>query len=159
MDTDWNLISDLDLKEMDINLLQIITEEELTNFTFEGLKRRLNIHQETLSRILNRLANQEFLKKTNNGYALTTKARELLKSQSSDSNNPALPILQTFLPPQISLEKLISNLKGKWFGALRWLGYSVTSENVTLKWITNDGGNIISAHLSKGKLHLSLIHI
>jgi hypothetical protein len=144
MDNDWNAISGLDLKERDINLLQTINEEELTNFTFEGLKRRLKIHQETLSRILYRLTDQEILKKGINGYTLTSKAKKLLKSQPSDSNNPNLPLLQTFLPPQISIKKIVYNLKGKWFGNLRWLGYSVTNESITLKWITEDGGNIIS---------------
>ena len=154
MDNDWNVISDLDLKERDINLLQTINEEELTNFTFEGLKRRLKIHQETLSRILNRLADQEILKKSNNGYTLTSKAKKLLKSQPSDSNSSTLPMLQTFLPSQIPIEKIISNLKGKWFGTLRWLGYSITNDVITLKWITDDGGNVISAHFSQGKLHI-----
>jgi DNA-binding IclR family transcriptional regulator len=99
MDNDWTVISELDLRERDINLLQAINEEELTNFSFEGLKRRLKIHQETLSRILNRLANQEILKKTKKGYTLTPKAKKLLKSQSSDSNTPTLKLLKTLLPP------------------------------------------------------------
>jgi len=154
MDSDWNFISDLDLKEGDINLLQTINEEELTNFTFEGLKRRLKIHQETLSRILSRLADQEILKKGSTGYTLTSKAKKLLKSQPSDSNNPTLPLLQTFLPPQIPIKKIISNLKGKWFGTLRWLGYTITNDSIALKWITDDGGNIISAIFYQGKLHI-----
>jgi DNA-binding HxlR family transcriptional regulator len=154
MDNDCDVVSGLDLKERDITLLQIINEEELTNFTFEGLKRRLKIHQETLSRILNRLADQEILKKGNNGYSLTSKAKKLLKLQSSDSNTPTLPLLQTFLPSQIPIKKIIFNLKGKWFGTLRWLGYSITNESINLKWITDDGGNIISAHFSQGKLHI-----
>jgi hypothetical protein len=154
MDNDWNIISDLELEEREINLLQIINEEELTNFTFEGLKRRLKIHQETLSRILNRLADQEILKKGNTGYTLTSKAKKILKSQPSDSNNPNLPLLQTFLPPQIPIKKIVSNLKGKWFGTLRWLGYSITNESITLKWITEDGENIISAIFYQGKLHI-----
>jgi len=61
MDKDWNDISDF--KERDINILHIIIEENLTNFTFEGLKRRLKMHLETLSRILYRLADQKILKK------------------------------------------------------------------------------------------------
>ena len=154
MDQGWNVISDVDLKESDINILQTINEEELTNFTFEGLKRRLKIHQETLSRILNRLSDQGIIKKCNNGYTLAVKAKKLLNQQPSDSTHPTLLLLQTFLPPQITIEKIISNLKGKWFGTLRWLGHSITNESISLKWITEDGGNIISAHFSQGKLHI-----
>ena len=152
MDEDWNDISDFN--ERDINILHIIAEENLTSFTFEGLKRRLQIHSETLSRILYRLADQEILKKGDKGYTLTSKAKKLLNSNSYDSTNPNLRLLQTFLPPEIPIKKLISNLKGKWFGTLRWLGYSMTNEGITLKWITEDGGTIISAIFSRGKLYI-----
>jgi len=152
MDQDWNDISDF--KERDINVLHIIDEEDLTSFAFEGLKRRLKMHPETLSRILYRLADQDILKKGNNGYTLTSKAKELLKPNSLDSTNPSLRLLQTFLPPEVPIKKVISNLKGKWFGVLRWLGYSITNEGVNLKWITEDGGTIISAIFSQGKLYI-----
>ncbi len=150
MDSDWNDISEL--KERDINVLQIIDEENLTCFTFEGLRRRLKIHQETLSRILNRLTEEKILKKTNSHYALTSKAKDLLKTQNQTSDSRTLPLLQTFLPPQIPVNKIVSNLKGRWFGNLRWLGYSKTNEDVILKWITTDGGIIISAIFSQSKL-------
>ena len=44
--------------------------------------------------------------------------------------------------------------KGKWFGQLRYLGYSITEEDVTIKWITQDGQSIISAIFSKNKLYI-----
>ena len=152
MEEDWTDISDC--KERDINVLRIIDEENLTSFAFEGLKRRLKIHPETLSRILYRLADQDILKKGDNGYTLTSKAKKLLKSNSLDSINPSLPLLQTFLPPEVPIKKVFSNLKGKWFGVLRWLGYSDTNEGINLKWITEDGGTIISAVFSQGKLYI-----
>ena len=152
MDKDWNDISEL--KERDINVLQIIDEENLTCFTFEGLRRRLKIHQETLSRILNRLTEENIVRKTNSHYFLTSKAKELLKTQNQESDSPPLPLLQTFLPPQIPINKMVSNLKGKWFGTLRWLGYYITNEDIALKWITTDGGTIISAIFSQSKLHI-----
>jgi hypothetical protein len=154
MDKDWNNSSNLHIKERDINILQIIDEEELSNFTFEGLKRRLKIHPETLSRILHRLEDQEILQKDKNGYTLTAKAKKLIKSKPSDNNNPSIPLLQTFLPLEIPKTKIISNLKGKWFGNLRWLGWSETNEYLSLKWITEDGKNIISAIFSQEKLHI-----
>ena len=81
MNTDFVDISDLDLKDRDISLLHIVEEDDLTNFTFEGLKRRLKIHPEKLSRILSRLLNQEIIKKRNNGYVLTAKAKKILKTK------------------------------------------------------------------------------
>ena len=150
MNNNWSNISEL--KERDINVLQIIDEENLTCFTFEGLRRRLKIHQETLSRILNRLTEEKILKKTNSHYALTSKAKDLLKTQNQTSASRTLPVLQTFLPSQIPITKIVSNLKGKWFGTLRWLGYYKINEDVVLKWITTDGGIILSAIFFQSKL-------
>lgn len=154
MDKDWNDISDLEFSERDTNVLHIIDEEDLTSFTFEGLKRRLGMHPETLSRVLYRLANQGIVEKGVEGYTVTSKAKELLKSHSFDSRVPTVCLLQTLLPPDVPIQNVVSNLKGKWFGVLRWLGYSENKEGVVLKWITEDGGIIISAIFSLGQLNI-----
>ena len=154
MHNDYIEISDLDLKERDITLLHIVDEEALSNFTFEGLKRRLKIHPEKLSRILSRLLRQEIIKKRNNGYVLTTKAKKILKLKPSESNTINVPLLQTFLSPKISINTIINTLQNKWFGQLRWLGHSETKNGITLKWITTDGKNIISATFCQGKLQI-----
>ena len=154
MNEDWNDISDLEFSERDTNVLHIIDEEDLTSFTFEGLKRRLGMHPETLSRVLYRLANQGIVEKGVEGYTVTSKAKELLKSHSFDSRVPTVCLLQTLLPPDVPIQNVVSNLKGKWFGVLRWLGYSENKEGVVLKWITEDGGIIISAIFSLGQLNI-----
>ena len=51
-------------------------------------------------------------------------------------------------------QQLISTLNGKWFGILRWLGISETSEGVTLKWVTEDGGIQIAANISGNSLNI-----
>lgn len=149
-----NEISCLDLKQRDIHLLNVVEEEDLSNFTFEGLKRRLRIHPEKLSRILSRLTSQEILKKQNNGYVLTNKAKKIIKSKQTDSNTHNVPLLQTFLPPNISIKKIVDNLSNKWFGQLRWLGCSSTNNKITLKWITTDCRNIISASFYQNMLQI-----
>ncbi len=143
LDESWTNI--LELKEQDIDVIQIIYIEDLTHFTFEGLKRRLKIHPETLSRILTRLTEDEILEKTDNGYSLTTKGKQLLKQHHETSTPTRIPVLQSFFPPELSVDKIASDLKGKWFGSLRWLGYSVSEETVELKWITTNGEIIVSA--------------
>ena len=154
MENDNNDISDLDLKQRDINLLNIIDEEDLNNFTFEGLKRRLKIHPEKLSRILSRLTNQEIIKKQNNGYTITKKAKKIMKSKPTDLDTQNTPLLQTFLPPNISIKELVDNLRNKWFGQLRWLGCSSSNKKITLKWITTDCRNIISASFYQNMLQI-----
>jgi hypothetical protein len=47
---------------------------------------------------------------------------------------------------------LISNLRGRWFGLLRWLGLSETNEGTTLKWVTEDGDIQIDAKITETQL-------
>jgi len=52
------------------------------------------------------------------------------------------------------MQQLISTLRGKWFGLLRWLGISENSEDVQLKWITEDVGIQIAASISGTVLNI-----
>ncbi|MDG6223099.1 MAG: hypothetical protein QCH99_07560 [Candidatus Bathyarchaeota archaeon] len=145
-----------DLQEKDVTVIQAIQEEKLTNFSFEGLKRRLVMHPETLSRTLNRLMEQNLIKKEPEGYALTTKTTELFKdSYSVQKTGLAMNVLQTLLPKEQVTQKVVSNLKGRWFGTLRWLGYSEANGETMLKWITEDGETIISAVFGQEKLKIN----
>lgn len=152
LDETWTNV--LELKEQDIDVIHVIHIENLTYFTFEGLKRRLKIHPETLSRILARLTDDEILEKTDKGYSLTTKGKHLLEQQNHQSTPARVPVLQSFVPPELSVDKIASSLKGKWFGSLRWLGYSLSEENVELKWITTNGEIIVSAVFTDGRLRI-----
>jgi hypothetical protein len=58
-----------------------------------------------------------------------------------------MPLLQTLVPSNVSTEQLTQNLKGKWFGLLRWLGCTEGEEGITLKWITEDGGIQVNANI------------
>jgi hypothetical protein len=152
LDESWTSISEL--KERDIDVIQVIHIEDLTYFTFEGLKRRLKIHPETLSRILARLTEDGILEKTSNGYSLTTKGKQLLNEQNHRSTPARTPVLQSFVPPDLSVDKIVSDLKGRWFGSLRWLGYSVSEETMELKWITANGEIVVSAVFTQGMLQI-----
>jgi len=153
LDESWTNISEL--KERDIDVIQVIQIEDLAYFTFIGLKRRLKIHPETLSRILTRLTQDGILKKTNKGYSLTTKGKHLLNQQNQGGATPTrIPALQSFIPPDLSVNKIVSDLRGKWFGSLRWLGYSVSEGTIELKWITTNGEIIVSAVFVDGMLQI-----
>ena len=147
-------------------ILHIINEENLKEFSFDGIKRRIGMHQETLSRNLNRLEDQHMVEKTANGYRATAKAKRSILHLLDNTNNVSvhIPLIQTVLPQDIDCQQLLTSLRGRWFGRLRWLGYSekkqkddgndyCTSEN-TFKWITDDGEIQVDAVFSNYVLNI-----
>ena len=145
--------TDYSLSERDADVLALIETEDLAVFTFDGLKRRTGLHSETLSRILGRLEEEGIIKKEHEGYRVTPKITEL-KLQQPRIETPTTPLIQTFLPSDLMVPQLIVSLKGKWFGALRWLGISENRRGVTLKWITEDGAIQIAANIQGTALNI-----
>jgi DNA-binding transcriptional regulator YhcF (GntR family) len=153
LDADGYDFSDASFGERDNDILDLISEEDLTMFSFDGLKRRSGLHPETLSRILGRLEQEGIVEKEPaGGYNVTSKISDFLRLRQTSNGGSYVPLLQTFLPSDMSVQKLISDLKGKWFGSLRWLGLSDNGENVTLKWITEDDDIQVDANISENAL-------
>lgn len=152
LNDEWHDLPDVSLGERDTDVLAVLSEEDLATFSFEGLKRRLGLHPETLSRILLRLEQEGFVEKKAEGYGVTSRINKFLKTNSICDGESRVPLLQTFLPSDISVAQLVSDLRGRWFGFLRWLGVSDNGGSVTLKWITEDGGIQIEAHVSETAL-------
>ncbi len=145
--------------ERDAEVLRLLGEEDLLGFTFEGLRRRLGTHSETLSRILRRLEDQMILEKTSEGYHVTHKGKEMIgvkplisSSRTHSATQHRVPILRTLLPHSHGSSEVVSGLKGRWFGPLRWLGYSEDERGTTMKWVTEDGAVQIDAIFSEGEL-------
>jgi hypothetical protein len=154
MDVEWRDISGSSFSERDTAVLNAIEEESLTLFTFDGLKRRLGMHPETLSRVLCRLEDQGMIEKTVGGYQVSSKANEFLRLHGLATSRPKVPILQTILSPNTPFQQVVSKLKGKWFGMLRWLGYSENEDGITMKWVTEDGSVQVDADFSEGELSI-----
>ena len=154
LNVDWqSLPTDYTLSERDADVLALIETEDLAIFTFDGLKRRTGLHPETLSRILNRLEAEGVIKKESTGYRVTPKITKL-KLNQQHHEEATTPLIQTFLPSDLMTEQLITQLKGKWFGLLRWLGITESRDGITLKWITEDGGIQISANIQGTALNI-----
>ncbi|MCL4429165.1 MAG: hypothetical protein M1167_00280 [Chloroflexi bacterium] len=145
--------ADYSLSERDADVLALIETEDLAVFTFDGLKRRIGLHPETLSRILARLEEEGIVKKGPEGYRVTPKITKL-KLRQTRNEESTTPLIQTFLPSDIMIQQLITELKGRWFGLLRWLGMSENDQGVTLKWVTEDGGIQIAANIQGTALNI-----
>ena len=147
MNDDWHDFSASSLCERDADVVSLISQEALTRFTFDGLKRRLGLHPETLSRILGRLEQEGIVEKGPGGYKVTSRINQFPTVHAVGSDELRMPLLQTLVPSNVSTEQLTQNLKGKWFGLLRWLGSTEGEEGITLKWITEDGGIQVNANI------------
>jgi DNA-binding PadR family transcriptional regulator len=144
---------EIDLTPRDSNILHAIQDEGLTVFAFDGLKRLLGVHQEMLSRVLDRLEDEGLLEKVSEGYRLTDRGSHQV-ARPLGSTQPRIPIVQSLLPHDIDVQRIIAGLKGRWFGSLRWLGYSQTDEGMVLKWITEEDSIQIDAKFSENYLSI-----
>ncbi len=154
LNVDYSGFSSSSIGDRDSDILAFLSQEDFTFFTFEGLKRRLGLHPETLSRILNRLEQEGIVKKTSEGYTVTREIAKHLKLRALGTTETHVPLLQTYLPSDMPVQQLVSNLRGRWFGLLRWLGIAETSENITLKWVTEDGDIQIDAKITETQLDI-----
>lgn len=141
------------LCDRDADVVAAIGEEDFAFFTFDGLKRRLGLHSETLSRVLGRLEEEGLVRKGPEGYVVTSKVASLLKVRAVGREECSrVSLVQTFLPSDVSVQLLVSELRGRWFGLLRWLGLSENVDGVTLKWVTEEGEVQIEAKIAENTL-------
>ncbi len=130
-------------------ILDFIGSEQLEAFTFDGLRRGLSIHPETLSRALDRLEEGGVVRKTSEGYAVMEERGGVVRAAHEGET---VQLLQTLLPAGFKPESLLPRLNGSWFGSLRWLGLSRTRDELALNWITESGGVMVKARFLAGTL-------
>jgi DNA-binding transcriptional ArsR family regulator len=147
------LDEDSNLTPRDTGVLQTIMEEGLSVFTFDGLKRLTGLHQEKLSRIIDRLEEEGLLEKVEEGYSITAKGNETVPRPLGMAVQP-VPIVQSLLPRDVDLQQIIAGLKGRWFGGLRWLGYTQNEDGTVLKWIAEGDGVQIEARFTDSYLSI-----
>jgi DNA-binding MarR family transcriptional regulator len=132
--------------------------EDAGAISFQGIRRKLGLHQETLSRSLHRLERDGLVSKTDHDYKISKKGTDLLtksKPKTAKSVRESLlpiPILRTILPPDATELELERALSHKWFGTLRWYGSSRSEEGTVLSWTTDDGKLGLLAKISDGYL-------
>lgn len=140
---------DLDYRELEI--LKALNQEDSSTVAFQGLKRKLGMHQESLSRALTRLHREGFVEKTPSGYRICKKV-DLPTGADRNSDKKILPIIQAYIPQSLEMDNLVSDLKGTWFGGLRWLGFAETDAEKVLTWITENGESQLDLRFARDSM-------
>lgn len=146
-------LNDLDLRTGDWQVLDAFHDQ--SNLAFQGLKRKLGMHQETLSRALHRLEDDQLVERTEDGYRLTQRGSKIINVPIRGETK-GNKILETQLPTDIPASEVISRLKYSWFSSLRWLGHSENGEETILTWVTEDGGTQVRAHFKGSNLMIEI---
>lgn len=134
-----------DLSRREVEILRTMSEEGDSVIAFQGLKRKLGIHQETLSRLLARLQRDGLIEKSQEGYRIRRKTAIHLPEANRELT---LDLINSYLPPSMNLDGFTGGLKGSWFGMLRWLKYVENGSEKILTWITEDGDVQIDMKIS-----------
>lgn len=135
------------------NKILALLNEDGSNYSFKGLMRKLNLHQQSLSRALRRLEEMELVEKSPVGYQLskagtTAVSRiELLQQQYKPKGREYMQLLQTYIPLNIKASEVMRHLIGRWFKNLRWIGMIRSDTGHTLQWTSDDGAFQINLRL------------
>ena len=132
-----------------LSLLNHDSDLNDNQYTFNGIARRLGMHQQSLSRALHRLEDVGLVQKTENGYTLSKNLRSILVKKSRiDLENLSkkiskqylqfTQILQLYIPTTVKVEQVVNRLVGKWFGNLRWIGLIEGDGGYILQWANTD---------------------
>lgn len=135
-----------DLHSNDTKVLALLNEAG-SNYSFRGLMRRLNLHQESLSRALHRLEEVGLVEKTMAGYKLSKSAGVVARPKQGLKGSDYMQLLQTYIPINVKPVEVVRQLVGKWFKNLRWLGMIESATGYTLQWTSEDGSFQINLRL------------
>jgi DNA-binding transcriptional ArsR family regulator len=127
------------------NKVLTILNEAGSNYSFKGLMRKLNLHQQSLSRALHRLEEMGLVEKTQEGYKLRKMNLPGLPRQRKGTDY--MQLLQTYIPVNVRASEVVRHLVGKWFKNLRWLGMIESATGYTLQWASEDGSFQINLRL------------
>ncbi len=142
---------EFDLDEREREVLKLLSSEQNAHFSFQGLRRRLGFHQETLTRTLKRLEEAQVIERSTEGYKLKGTGNSY--SFTVRTSQPiAKPIINAYLPSQVDVTVLFQKLKGRWFSNFRWLGYSHDGNQLSMSWISEDGRMQLQARIGGGKI-------
>ncbi|RMG31783.1 MAG: hypothetical protein D6732_14350 [Methanobacteriota archaeon] len=133
-----------------VNHMKKITKGNEVIISFQGLRRKVDIHQARLTKALNRLVEKDLLRKTPEGYTLTERGIVLsTKLMDRFGRTPDfLPTIHTHTVSgkihvsQMDRDKILQisdEFVGKWFGEFRFVSKTDYGDRIELEWLSTNG--------------------
>ena len=117
---------------------------------FNGLRRKLGAHPESLARALRRLEREGLVERVDGGY------RSLSDGSTATPDVPLelRPIARIELPRDWDEAAVFNRLAGRWFGSLRWVGIVEQPGRRLLAWARRDGYGQVLLGVHRGVLRV-----
>ena len=147
-------IEEFDLDPRELEVLKLLSADQNAYYSFQGLRRRLGLHQETLTRTLKRLEEAHAIEHSPDGYKVRGSGNTFSFTVRTGQPNPK-PVIEAYLPSQIDVTVLFQKLRGRWFSNFRWLGYSHDGNILSMSWISEDGRMQLQAKINSGKITIT----
>jgi Bacterial regulatory proteins, gntR family len=117
---------------------------------FNGLRRKLGAHPESLTRALRRLEREGLVERADGGYRFLPDGNFRAPVASGDLH----PIARIELPKDLDEATIFARLAGRWFGSLRWVGVVEQPGRRLLAWARRDGYGQVLLGVHRGVLRV-----
>ena len=145
----------LALGERETLVLEELARDTGAQVAFQGLRRKLLLHQEILSRTLRRLERDGLVSKRDAGYSLTDSGAAAVRGRMlAGGRQESVRVIEALLPPHLDPRQVASHLSGRWFRGLRWYGRSDSEEGTALTWLAEPGNETVRLRISGGRISL-----
>lgn len=135
---------------IDDRVLEVLAENQ-GRIAFNGLRRALQVHPESLTRALRRLERDGVIRKDRGSYEL---AAPIARGTEGPSKIAVRTVASVELPPGGSREEIFGRLSGRWFGRLRWVGLFDHPGDPWLVWSVEGSATHVMLSEREGRLHV-----
>lgn len=137
------------LDERERRVLAQLPREGAGGTAFEGLRRRLDLHPQSLSRVLDRLGDRGLVAGGDEGYHRPPEGGRALEAEPpAVPGCPREPVAAGTLPPGLDPEHLREELSGRWFDGLRWYGWRDRPDGADLLWLAEGDDAMVALRLT-----------
>lgn len=124
---------------------------------FSGVRRRLDLHPQALTRTLDRLVDAGLADRAaddegSDGYRLTEEGFRSVACCAGEAGPRTTPLVCAVVPAHLDADDVADRLAGRWFQGLHWYGQAEGPGETTLAWLTDPDARMVRLRLVGGML-------